>query len=60
LTPCGLLRPKPLTGGFDDVSTVVVYLFGGERSRAKNMKVMRELMEHKGHNEFILVQASRE
>jgi hypothetical protein len=35
------------------VSTPVVYLFGGDKSRAKNSK-------HKGHGEFILVQDSRE
>jgi hypothetical protein len=35
-------------------------LFGKERSRAKNSKVMQEYTEHKGHNEFILVQDSRE
>jgi hypothetical protein len=38
----------------------VVYLCGGERSRAKNSKVMQEHTEHKGHNEFILVQVSGE
>jgi hypothetical protein len=42
------------------VSTPVVYLFGRERSRAKNSKVMQEHTEHKGHNKFILVQASGE
>jgi hypothetical protein len=41
------------------VSTPVVYLFGGEKSRAKNSKV-RGHAKHKGHGEFILVQASRE
>jgi hypothetical protein len=38
----------------------VVYLFGGEESKAKNSKVVHEYAEHREHGEFILVQASRE
>jgi hypothetical protein len=38
----------------------VVYLFGRAESKAKNSKVAHEHMEHREHNEFILVQASRE
>jgi hypothetical protein len=32
----------------------VVYLFGGEESKAKNSKVAHEYAEHRGHDEFIL------
>jgi hypothetical protein len=35
----------------------VVYLFGGEESKAKNSKVAHEYAEHKEHGEFILVRA---
>jgi hypothetical protein len=35
-------------------------LFGGEKSRAKNSKVVHEHTEHREHDEFILVQASEE
>jgi hypothetical protein len=38
----------------------VVYLFGGEESKAKNLKVAREYAEHTEHGEFILVRASGE
>jgi hypothetical protein len=40
--------------------TPVVCLFGGVESRAKNSKVAHEHMEHREHDEFILVQASEE
>jgi hypothetical protein len=33
----------------------VVYLFGGEESKAKNSKVAHEYVEHREHDEFILV-----
>jgi hypothetical protein len=38
----------------------VVYLFGGEESKAKNSKVAHKCAEHREHDEFILVRASRE
>jgi hypothetical protein len=38
----------------------VVYLFGGEESKAKNSKVAQEYAGHREHNEFILVRASGE
>jgi hypothetical protein len=38
----------------------VVLLFGGVESKAKNSKVAHEYAERREHNEFILVQASRE
>jgi hypothetical protein len=38
----------------------VVYLFGGEESKAMNSKVAHEYAEHKEHNEFILVRVSGE
>jgi hypothetical protein len=38
----------------------VVYLFGWEESKAKNSKVTHEYVEHREHNEFILVRASGE
>jgi hypothetical protein len=38
----------------------MVYLFGGEKSRAKNSKVAHEHTEHKEHGGFVLVWASRE
>jgi hypothetical protein len=38
----------------------VVYLFGGEDSKAKNSKVPHEYVEHREHGEFILVRASGE
>jgi hypothetical protein len=51
----GLGLSSPMGRG----STSVVYLFGGERYRAKNMMVMQwhtEIMaRHKGQGEFILV-----
>jgi hypothetical protein len=36
----------------------VVYLFGGEDSKAKNSKVTHEYVEHRQHSKFILVRAS--
>jgi hypothetical protein len=33
----------------------VVYLFGGEESKARNSKVAHEYAEHREHDEFILV-----
>jgi hypothetical protein len=38
----------------------VVYLFGGEESKAKKSKVAHEYAEHRKHSEFILVRASGE
>jgi hypothetical protein len=38
----------------------MVYLFGGEESKAKNSKVAYEYAEHKEHCEFILVRAPGE
>jgi hypothetical protein len=38
----------------------MVYLFGGEESKAKNLKVAHEYTEHREHCEFILVRASGE
>jgi hypothetical protein len=38
----------------------VVYLFGGEESKAKNSKVAHEYAKHREHGEFILVRASGE
>jgi hypothetical protein len=38
----------------------VVYLFGGEESKAKNSKVAHEYAKHREHDEFILVRASGE
>jgi hypothetical protein len=38
----------------------VVFLFGGDRSITKNSMVIRWHTEQEGHNEFILVRASRE
>jgi hypothetical protein len=35
-------------------------LFGEEEYKAKNSKVTHKYAEHKEHDEFILVQASRE
>jgi hypothetical protein len=37
------------------VLILVVYLFGGEESKAKNSKVTHEYGEHREHDEFILV-----
>jgi hypothetical protein len=36
----------------------VVYLFGGEESKAKNSKVAYRYAKHREHGEFILVRAS--
>jgi hypothetical protein len=38
----------------------MVYLFGGEESKANNSKVAHEYAEHREHGEFILLQASGE
>jgi hypothetical protein len=38
----------------------VVYLFGGEESKAKISKVAHEYVECREHGEFILVRASGE
>jgi hypothetical protein len=38
----------------------MIYLFGGEESKAKNSKVAQKYAEHREHSEFILVRASRE
>jgi hypothetical protein len=38
----------------------VVYLYDGEESKAKNSKVAHECVEHREHDEFILVRASGE
>jgi hypothetical protein len=38
----------------------VVYLFGGQKSKAKYSKVAHEYAEHREHGEFILVRASGE
>jgi hypothetical protein len=35
-------------------------LFGEEESKTKNSKVAREYVEHREHDEFILVRASGE
>jgi hypothetical protein len=35
----------------------VVYLFGGEESKAKNSKVTHEYAKHREHGELILVRA---
>jgi hypothetical protein len=40
--------------------TLVVYLFGGVKSSAKNSKVAHEYTEHREHDEFILVRVSRD
>jgi hypothetical protein len=42
------------------VLILVVYLFGGVESKAKNSKVAHEYVELKEHGEFILVRASGE
>jgi hypothetical protein len=42
------------------VLILVVYLFDGEESKAKNSEVPHEYAEHIKHGEFILVQASGE
>jgi hypothetical protein len=48
------------SGQSTGVLILVVYLFGREESKAKNSKAAHEYAEHKEHNEFILVRASRE
>jgi hypothetical protein len=53
---CQMVRSRQPTG----VLIPVVYLFGGEESKAKNSKVAHEYTEHEEHIEFILVRASRE
>jgi hypothetical protein len=51
-----MVRSRQPTG----VLIPVVYLFGGEESKAKNSKVTYEYAEHREHDEFILVRASGE
>jgi hypothetical protein len=53
---CQMVRSGQPTG----VLIPVVYLFGGEESKAKNSKVAHEYAEHREHDEFILVRASGE
>jgi hypothetical protein len=48
---CQMVRSGQPTG----VLIPVVYLFGGEESKAKNSKVAHEYAEHREHNEFIMV-----
>jgi hypothetical protein len=55
-TYCQMVRSEQPTG----VLIPVVYLFGREDSKAKNSKVTDEYTEHRQHDEFILVRASRE
>jgi hypothetical protein len=40
--------------------TLVIYLFGGMESKAKNSMVAHEHMEHREHDEFVLLKASGE
>jgi hypothetical protein len=42
------------------VLILVVCVFGGEESKAKNSKVANEYTEDREHSEFILVRASGE
>jgi hypothetical protein len=49
-----MVRSEQPTG----VLIPVVYLFGEEESNAKNWKVAHEYVEHREHDEFILVRAS--
>jgi hypothetical protein len=56
LGTCQMVRSGQPTG----VLIPVVYLFGGEESKAKNSKVAHEYAEHREHSEFILVRASGE
>jgi hypothetical protein len=51
-----MVRSRQPTG----VLIPVVYLFGGEESKAKNSKVVHEYTEHREHDEFIMVRVSRE
>jgi hypothetical protein len=53
---CQMVRSGQPTG----VLICVVYLFGWEESKAKNSKVAHEYVEHREHDEFILVRASGE
>jgi hypothetical protein len=53
---CQMVRSGQPTG----VLIPVVYLFGGEESKAKNSEVAHEYTEHREHDEFILVRASGE
>jgi hypothetical protein len=50
LPHCQMVRSGQPTG----VLIPVVYLFGGEESKAKNSKVAHEYAEHREHGEFIL------
>jgi hypothetical protein len=56
LDDCQMVRSGQPTG----VLILVVYLFGGEESKAKNSKVAHEYAERREHGEFILVRASGE
>jgi hypothetical protein len=51
-----MVRSRQPTG----VLILVVYMFGGEESKAKNSKIAHEYVEHREHDEFILVRASGE
>jgi hypothetical protein len=48
------------SGQLAGVLILVVYLFGGDESKAKNSEVAHEYVEHREHGEFILVRASGE
>jgi hypothetical protein len=56
LLPCQMVRSGHPTG----VLVPAVYLFDGEESKDKNSKVAHEYVEHREHDEFILVRASGE
>jgi hypothetical protein len=51
-----MVRSEQPTG----VLIPMVYLFGGQESKAMNSKVEHEYVEHREHGEFILVRASGE
>jgi hypothetical protein len=53
---CQMVRSAQPTG----VLIPVVYLFGGEESKAKNSKVAHKYAEHREHGEFTLLRASGE
>jgi hypothetical protein len=58
-----LTHPQVSDGEFGQPTRVLismVYLFGGEESKAKNSKVAHEYAKHREHSEFILVRASEE
>jgi hypothetical protein len=54
--PTRVVRSGQPTG----VLIPVVYLCGGEESKAKNSKVSHEYAKHREHDEFILVRAAGE